>query len=149
LGWGAEGSRLTVELVRDTCDYPFLKNNNGQNISRSNSADDYTNRRKNKSFEFDENGIDLIPGKVYYVPQGNKLVSFYHFDEDPGFYGDMPPSIPAQTFNPKTFDLIGTPVYFKYDDESKGHVWDTVLALVCLAEERHNIKNNKRHCKSS
>jgi hypothetical protein len=40
-------------------------------------------------------------------------------------------------------------VYFKYDDESKSHVWDTVLALVCLAEERHNIKINKRQCKSS
>ncbi len=36
-------------------------------------------------------------------------------------------------------------VYFKYDDESKGHVWDTVLALVCLAEERHNIKFNKKN----
>jgi hypothetical protein len=40
-------------------------------------------------------------------------------------------------------------IYFKYDNESKGHVWDTVLALVCLAEERHNIKNNKRYCKLS
>ncbi len=115
LGWGGEGSRLTVELVRDTCKYPHLINNQGQTISRSNSPNDYTTRRRNSSFEFDENGIDLIPGKVYYEAQGNELVSLYHFDEDPGFYGDLPP-LPGQSVNPKTLDLIGTPVYFKYDD---------------------------------
>jgi hypothetical protein len=115
LGWGGEGSRLTVELVRDTCKYPHLINNQGQTISRNNSPNDYTNRRKNSSFEFDENGIDLIPGKVYYEARGNELVSLYHFDEDPGFYGDLPP-LPRQSVNPQTLDLIGTPVYFKYDD---------------------------------
>jgi len=116
LGWGAEGSRLTVELVRDTCKYPHLINNAGSAVSRNSAPNDYTNRRKNSTFEFDSNGIDLIPGKVYYEAQGNELVSLYHFDEDPGFYGDMPPTNPNQSFNPKTFDLIGTPVYFKYDD---------------------------------
>lgn len=120
LGWGGEGSRLTVELVRDTCKYPHLLNYGGNPINRPTSPDAYTNARKNKTFEHNENGIDLIPGKVYYEALGDKLVSMYHYDEDPGFYGDMPdlPGPPGgdPTPNPKTFDIIGTPVYFKYDD---------------------------------
>lgn len=121
LGWGGEGSQLTVEIVQDTCKYPRLLNYSGQPISRPSSPDAYTDARKNKTFEYNENGIDLIPGKVYYEANGDKLVSMYHYDEDPGFYGDMPdiPSSSATgdpTPNPKTFDIIGTPVYFKYDD---------------------------------
>jgi hypothetical protein len=108
LGWGGEGSRLTVELVRDTCKYPFLTNNSGQTVTRPSAPNAYTDSRRNKTFEFDSNGIDLIPGKVYYEAQGNELVSMYHYDEDPGFYGDLSPN--------DTMDLIGTPVYFKYDD---------------------------------
>ena len=34
-------------------------------------------------------------------------------------------------------------VYFKLDDMSKDSIWEIVLALVCLAEERKLIKNNK------
>lgn len=112
LGWGGEGSRLTVELVKDTCKYPHLVNHTGGPIARPTNSNAYTIARKNKTFEYDDNGIDLIPGKVYYEPEGNDLVSKYHYDEDPGFYGDMP-DINGEN---DTFDIIGTPVYFKYDD---------------------------------
>jgi hypothetical protein len=37
-------------------------------------------------------------------------------------------------------------IYSKMDQNSKENIWDIVLALVFLAEERYNLKNNiKKH----
>jgi hypothetical protein len=42
-------------------------------------------------------------------------------------------------------------IYNKMDKESKENIWDIVLALVFLAEERYNLKNNikKKNNKSN
>ncbi len=42
-------------------------------------------------------------------------------------------------------DIIGIQeVYFKLDDNSKENIWDILLALVYLAEERYKLKNQKK-----
>jgi hypothetical protein len=109
LGWGGEASRLSVELAYDNCAYPNLVDINGNVIPRPNGSDEYTQSLLNNNFAKDENGNNLVPGKVFYQPQGNKVVSKYHYGPDPGFYADMP--------NPEhSVDIIGCPVYFKYND---------------------------------
>ncbi len=41
-------------------------------------------------------------------------------------------------------DIIGIKqIYHKLDYESKNNIWEIVLALVYLAEERYNLTNNK------
>ena len=40
--------------------------------------------------------------------------------------------------------VIGiTDIYYKLDEDSKNNIWDIIMALMYLAEERHKIKNNK------
>ena len=113
MGWGGEASRLTVELVRDQCNYPSMRDATGAVISVSEADDAYTNDRKNNTLPKDENGNSIIPGKVYYVPSGNKLVSKYWTGADPGFYADLPP---VNGVDSNSIDIIGCAVYFKYDD---------------------------------
>jgi hypothetical protein len=109
LGWGGEASRLSVELAYDSCAYPVLKDINGNPVPRPNGSDEYTRSLLNNDFNKDENGNNLVPGKVYYRPEGDKVVSKYFYGPDPGFYADMP--------NPlDSVDIIGCPVYFKYND---------------------------------
>lgn len=105
LAWGGEASRLQVELIQDSCDYPVLYGSNGTAITRpsTSSYNDYSNSRSARSFSLDENGNPLVPGKVYYVPYGSSLASKYYYGADPGFYGN-------------TIDLMGIPVFFKHDN---------------------------------
>jgi thymidine kinase len=43
-------------------------------------------------------------------------------------------------------DIIGVKkIYYTLDEDSRGNIWEIVLALVCLAEERHKIKNKHHH----
>ncbi len=43
-------------------------------------------------------------------------------------------------------DIIGIKkIYHTLDDESKNNIWEIVLALVYLADERYIIINNKSH----
>lgn len=109
LGWNGEASRLTVEIIEDNCSYPNITDRPVL------GTDHYTNNRLNNTFNKDSNGLSLVPGKVYYVPENDKIVSKYHYGADPGFIGE-------------TIDLMGCPVYFKHDDfEFVGIVksWDT------------------------
>lgn len=118
LAWGTEGSKLTVDIAVDKCSYPSLININGQPVSRPvgiASRDDYTEKRKNNTFDKDENGNSLIPGKVYYVPYDGKIISKYWYDADPGFYGEILDSSGNVDLS-KTVDIVGCSVYFKYDD---------------------------------
>lgn len=109
LGWGGEASRLTVELAYDSCAYPQLRDINGNLVPRPNGSNEYINSLLANNFAKDENGNNLVPGKVYYVPEGNKVVSKYFYGPDPGFYADMA--------NPETsVDIIGCAVYFKYNE---------------------------------
>jgi len=116
LGWGAEASTLTVELIYDNCQYPQLRDRNGQVVPVSQTSNDYTIKRANNSFAKDDLGNSLIPGKVYYIPEGNRLVSKYWTAADPGFYGDMPFRDHNREEDDLTVDIIGCAVYFKYDD---------------------------------
>ena len=111
LAWGSESSRLTVELVYDSCKYPSLTDINGTRVPRPTQNNAYVTARQNNSFSKDENGNSLIPAKVYYVASNGAIVSRYWSDPDPGFYADMPdPNL--------SIDIVGTPVYFIYDDFS-------------------------------
>jgi hypothetical protein len=111
LGWGAEASRLVVDLIVDDACYPALKDKNNQDVRKPTTADHYLKNinSANPDFQLDRDNFPIIPGKVYYVPGDNSLISMYHYDPDPGFYGDMPN-------DNDTLDLHGTPVYFKYDN---------------------------------
>ncbi len=41
-------------------------------------------------------------------------------------------------------EILGlTEIYYKLDGDSRNNIWDIVLALMCLAEERHLLKVNK------
>ena len=41
-------------------------------------------------------------------------------------------------------EIIGlTEIYYKLDNDSRKNIWDIMLALLYLAEERHYLKNNK------
>jgi hypothetical protein len=111
LAWGSESSRLTVELVYDSCKYPSLTDINGTRVPRPTQNNAYVTARQDNSFSKDENGNSLIPAKVYYVASNGAIVSRYWSDPDPGFYADMPdPNL--------SIDIVGTPVYFIYDDFS-------------------------------
>ncbi len=49
-------------------------------------------------------------------------------------------------------DIIGVKkIYYTLDEGSRDSIWEIVLALVCLAEERHRIKQQKhnKHNKNS
>ena len=111
LGWGGEASRLTVDLIVDDACYPALKDKNNQDVRKPTTANHYINNinSDDPDFQLDRDNFPIIPGKVYYVPDNNGLVSLYHYGPDPGFYGDM------ENDN-DTLDLHGTPVYFKYDN---------------------------------
>jgi hypothetical protein len=108
LAWGAEASRLTVELIYDNCKYPVLNDINDNPVVADMSDNDYINKLNNNTFTKDKNGLNIVPGKVYYTFNGDRVVSRYWLNEDPGFYGDMP--------NPyDSIDIVGSAVYFKYD----------------------------------
>lgn len=113
LGWGAESSRLTVELVYDQCAYPILKDGTGNIIPRDWPTNHFLNTisgNGGKPLPIDENSNSLVPGKVFYYPDKNtkKIVSDYYYEKDPGFYADM------EDPN-KNMEIIGCPVYFKYN----------------------------------
>ncbi len=41
-------------------------------------------------------------------------------------------------------EILGlTEIYYKLDEDSRNGIWDIMLALMYLAEERHNLKKNK------
>lgn len=113
LAWGAESSRLTVELAVDSCKYPVFKDAKGQDVVRptGNAAlNDYNNKRflkDKKGFQKNENGHSIIPGKVYYRPYNGVFQSDYWYDEDPGFYADI---------GAYSIDIIGMAARFCYDD---------------------------------
>jgi len=117
LAWGTEASKLSVEIAVDKCIYPELTNINGNTVLRPGPTayDDYTNKRRSNTFEKDENGNSLIPGKVYYIPYNGKLVSRYWYDADPGFYGEIL-DIYGNIDLSRSVDIVGCAVYFKYDD---------------------------------
>jgi len=117
LGWGEEASRLEVDLIEDTCSYPVLTDINGNTVTRPsiNSSNDYINSRLNNSFPVDNNGHFLVPGKVYYQPEDNGLVSKYYYDADPGFYGVDKYNSDGVLIKP-AIDLMGVAVYFKHDN---------------------------------
>ena len=115
LGWGSDASRLEVELVEDSCEYPILTDINGNIVERPNGSNEYISARINNTFKIDKNGQPLVPGKVYYQPEGNSLVSKYYYGPDPGFYGDDKYNKDGVLIKP-ALDLMGVPVYFKYDN---------------------------------
>lgn len=112
LGWGAESSRLTVELVYDQCAYPILKDGDGNRVSRNWPPNHFSDIVSGKADDLpiDENGNSLVPGKVFYYPDKNsqKIISEYYYEKDPGFYADMEDP-------DKNMEIIGCPVYFKYN----------------------------------
>jgi len=61
-----------------------------------------------------------VPGKIYYYWNGNRFVSQYWYLEDPGFLGTgsfIQPNGSINTNGPlNTYDIIDTPVYFKFDN---------------------------------
>lgn len=107
LGWGSEASRVTIELVVDTCKYPELKDMNNDPVTRPDADNHYIDTLSTNEFFKDELGNSIIPGKVYYVPQGGHIVSRYWYGIDPGFYADI---------GSNSIDIVGTSVYFKYDN---------------------------------
>jgi hypothetical protein len=109
LGWSGEASRLSVELAYDPCAYPILRDINENPIPRPEGSDEYTESLLNNDFPKDKNGNNLVPGKVYYQPEEDKIVSKYFYGPDPGFYADMPNPIDS-------VDIIGCPVYFRYNN---------------------------------
>lgn len=109
LGWGSEATRLTVELIVDKCSYPTQQDKDGNPVEVG-EYNHYTNNLINNTFQKDNNGNSLIPGKVYYMfdAGSNTIVSDYWLEPDPGFYGEMQ--------NPnESIELVGSPVFFKYD----------------------------------
>ena len=41
-------------------------------------------------------------------------------------------------------EILGlTEIYYKLDDDSRNGIWDIMLALMYLAEERHHLKKHK------
>ena len=106
LAWTGESSRLTVEIIEDSCEYPYFTDGAGNPVTRpatNSTNNDYLVSRAADSFQKDSDGNSLIPGKVYYVPYGSSLISRYHYGADPGFYGN-------------DIDILGAAVYFKFDN---------------------------------
>jgi hypothetical protein len=106
LAWTGESSRLTVEIIEDSCEYPYFTDGAGNPVTRpatNSTNNDYLVSRAADSFQKDSDGNSLIPGKVYYVPYGSSLISRYHYGADPGFYGN-------------DIDILGSAVYFKFDN---------------------------------
>ncbi len=109
LAWGSEASRLTVELVYDSCNYPVLYDKDDNPVVSS-GPNDYLNRLSTNNFQRDKDGNTLVPGKVYYRFDTNsgQLISDYWIGPDPGFYADM--------YNPNdSVEIVGAAVYFKYE----------------------------------
>lgn len=107
LAWGSEASRLTVELVVDTCKYPELKDMNGDDVQQPTTDNHYIDTLTSNDFAKDELGNSIIPGKVYYVPQNGTIVSRYWYAADPGFYADI---------GSNSMEIVGMAAYFKYDN---------------------------------
>lgn len=133
MAWGSEASRLTVELAVDDCYYPEQRDFYGNVVPRpglnniTDSKGDYDQKRRNNTFAKDELGNSLIPGKVFYMPLGGLVQSFYYYGPDPGFYADLDSYSDGQSPRLESVDIIGTAAQFKYDDfEFSGIItsWD-------------------------
>ena len=176
IGWGGNGSSLTVELIEDTQPFgrvPFRKFNqdksadyaeiisqntnplpsghpgsrvlgkNFYDIAQYNSSNKYPDNHyyicEGDDCYIDELGIPYsesatkkeknVPGKIYYEWVDNKFVSKYWMYEDPGFFavgtkvqpdGRILNNANLNILNDNggfwTYDIINTPVYFKFDN---------------------------------
>lgn len=82
-------------------------------------------------------GIDMFIQKI--LPFKNKIL-----DKDETFFINK--EIDSDYSNYMEDFICMKQIYNKMDQESKENIWDIVLALVFLAEERYNLKNNiKKH----
>ena len=66
LGWGGEASRLTVELARDSCNYPTLyTDSEGKNpLTVPTTENDYINKKNDNTFTKDENGVTFTEAQM-------------------------------------------------------------------------------------
>ena len=78
-------------------------------------------------------GIDMFIQKI--LPFKNRIL-----DKDETFFINK--EIDSDYSNYMEDFICMKNIYNKMDKESKENIWDIVLALVFLAEERNNLKNN-------
>jgi hypothetical protein len=130
LGWGAQASSLTVNLVDDVASN--CSNTGGNLLSGFSgiSGDEEDDAYYNSSGDQLSNTRDatsgqlVLPGKLYFHWNGTKFVSRYWKNPDPGFFGLATRWQSGGGFNPKVelnrdnngFDIIGNPVFFKMED---------------------------------
>jgi hypothetical protein len=122
IGWGADASSITINLVEDNSYHPnsakfgplntlagsinALPSNSPSNALEINgtSVSDDTNknlhRTVSRSIVQQNNNLDL--GKIRWPSTAN-TAKMYSTDPDPGFFG-------------LRYDIIGVPAYFKFDD---------------------------------
>jgi len=137
MGWGGQPSSLNVELIEDTVPGCSFDKTSGDPIEpppmfkqKIGGINHYYNCQGDDCF-VDENGDRYnsrrtppptqknYPGKLYFKYMGSTLVSDYWRDADPGFLGDRTQINTAGTYqwnNHTSYDIIGTPVYFGYDN---------------------------------
>lgn len=133
LGWGAQASSLTVNLVDDVSGY-CTTTKGGETLcsqfSGINGDDDEDAYYNNSAAQLSSvrnptTGEIILPGKLYFYWNGTKFVSKYWKQQDPGFFGVGTRWSINGTFNPQLeidenqqngYDIIGNPVLFKMAD---------------------------------
>jgi len=125
VGWGGGSSNLQVELIEDfqpprfsTVPHytnHFNENNHYYTCTGDNCYIDELGRQYSTSPTKQERNV---PGKIYYEWVNNQFVSKYWRSEDPGFFatGTRIGVQNASSNSTNAYDIINTPVYFKFGD---------------------------------
>ncbi len=122
LGWGAQASSLSVNLVNDTSGCANLNQISMNGTAGGNYTEDnhYYDTEDGDSLYVGRDpstGRGILYGKLHHVwsTSEKKFVSRYWREKDPGFLGLTNTWTTAPTKNPG-FDITGTPVYFRAGD---------------------------------
>jgi hypothetical protein len=119
LGWGAQASSLSINMVNDTSGCAPLTqiSMTGQAGSNFNDENHYYDTEDGDSLYVGRDpstGRGILYGKIHHRWSTDKkqFVSIYHRDKDPGFLGLK------NTWGGENpgYDITGTPVYFRSGD---------------------------------
>ena len=133
LGWASDASSMNITVVEDKAFHPTAAEYQGLNalVSSTNSvtnqtstalrvnnadgtvsnADSGKNLHKTISHSLEQQNKDNDNGKIYW----NQNTKKFWKDPDPGFLG-LPKYNSDNTLIRPGYDIIGVPVYFKFDD---------------------------------